>query len=404
MQIVKTAKRGTYSALITTEHGKRRINTGCTNIDDARKVIEKSGIKEIELVAKSVRITSDMVSQIVAGRRIKLTDAVDMWLEWAVDTNMSKHTISTWKTTVGAWVRDHNLTEAMVATITEKHISAWINSPDSTVKRTTRNARLSCVRSLFNFCSAKGFITGNPANLVRINMNLMSHEQKEKTVRGIFTDADLDRLSTYLKQRITEYTDRIKLMTSPVKGAVEGVEAKIQWLQFWISAVYISRYTGLRMSDVVQLEWASIKPGRLTVWTDKTNARVHIPFAPEEVLSDLGDEIDPDKIEVIRAEYAFANALLTRIFDSIPRDDKKYVFPVQLEEFNRSRSTLCTQFGRLCAYAGLPDLTFHSLRHTYASISKSLGIPIPHISDSMGHSSTATTQVYLHKWPKAPSI
>jgi integrase len=46
--------------------------------------------------------------------------------------------------------------------------------------------------------------------------------------------------------------------------------------------------------------------------------------------------------------------------------------------------------------AGLPPLRVHDLRHTYATLLESLGVPISTIGYLLGHSSVQTTERYLH--------
>jgi integrase len=47
-----------------------------------------------------------------------------------------------------------------------------------------------------------------------------------------------------------------------------------------------------------------------------------------------------------------------------------------------------------------PDLTFHSLRHTYASLCVAAGIPPLEISRFMGHAKVTTTlTIYSHLFP-----
>jgi integrase len=47
-----------------------------------------------------------------------------------------------------------------------------------------------------------------------------------------------------------------------------------------------------------------------------------------------------------------------------------------------------------------PNLTFHSLRHTYASLCVAAGIPPLEISRFMGHSKVTTTlTIYSHLFP-----
>lgn len=54
-------------------------------------------------------------------------------------------------------------------------------------------------------------------------------------------------------------------------------------------------------------------------------------------------------------------------------------------------------FSAFVARAGLPQVTVHSLRHTYASLLISEGIPLVNVSHSLGHAQTSTTSnIYAH--------
>jgi integrase len=47
--------------------------------------------------------------------------------------------------------------------------------------------------------------------------------------------------------------------------------------------------------------------------------------------------------------------------------------------------------------SGLPKVTFHGLRHSYASISLRAGTPLKVVSEMLGHTTTATTaDLYTH--------
>jgi len=62
-------------------------------------------------------------------------------------------------------------------------------------------------------------------------------------------------------------------------------------------------------------------------------------------------------------------------------------------------------FKSICLKAGLlkikPTLHFHSLRHGFATLAVSNGVPIHHVRTLLGHSNISTTNVYLESNPKA---
>lgn len=57
---------------------------------------------------------------------------------------------------------------------------------------------------------------------------------------------------------------------------------------------------------------------------------------------------------------------------------------------------LKTGFRRAREKAGRPEITFHDLRHSCASILINLGVPLEVIRDILGHSSVKTTERYAH--------
>lgn len=56
-----------------------------------------------------------------------------------------------------------------------------------------------------------------------------------------------------------------------------------------------------------------------------------------------------------------------------------------------SPQTLYHAFKRILKRCGLPDIRFHDLRHSYATLCIDLNIPLKVISQNLGHSSTAVT-------------
>jgi integrase len=57
-------------------------------------------------------------------------------------------------------------------------------------------------------------------------------------------------------------------------------------------------------------------------------------------------------------------------------------------------STLLRRLKRTLKAAGLPEKTFHELRHSHATALLSLGIPLTTIQARLGHSDSRTTQIY----------
>lgn len=57
-------------------------------------------------------------------------------------------------------------------------------------------------------------------------------------------------------------------------------------------------------------------------------------------------------------------------------------------------------FNPLLNKARCPDIRFHDLRHTYATLALANGVPIRVVADTLGHSRTSVTMdIYAHVLP-----
>ena len=63
-------------------------------------------------------------------------------------------------------------------------------------------------------------------------------------------------------------------------------------------------------------------------------------------------------------------------------------------------STVSRTFDKLVTIAGLPKITLHGLRHTFATLALLDGIPSKIVAEVLGHSSTRVTEdLYQHVTP-----
>lgn len=335
-------KNGVYYASFRTADGKRRtITTKTTNIIDAKRVVKDAKLAELEMAARSGRLTNQVISLIVAGKKVTVAQAIEEWLAWLRTVGRSENTVSAYSIEMRAFANAARILHLPPATIKPETINEWINSP-GTRKAGTRNVQLAQIRSFFEFCAAKGWTYGDPSRLVEVNLGNLSFAQKEPQQRAIFTDGEVFAL----------------IAESPPDS-------------FWRPAIALGRWTGLRLGDICQLEWESLaKPGKIVVWTQKRDRRVELPLEPDS---------------------------LRRAVDSIEKTDKTYCFPREREIVMdpKRRSILSVQFGRLCTKCGIEGRSFHDLRSSYCSAQDAAGIPIEHISRAVGHSNTLTTKGYI---------
>jgi len=317
------------------------VSTKQTSRAGALAAVKEAGLDKVEAAAATHRLTAEGVTRILAGKRITIEKAIEAWGTSMADIGLAPRTIANSFEVVNRWVNENSLLHASPFAATSQHVNDWINNPKSESKASTRRIAISIIGKFLEFCTHKGWNMGNQAKLVRVNMNLLSHEQKETTERHPFTKSEVSKLLRDL----------------------DG---------FWKFAVRIGWETGLRLGDICQLEWSCFdRPNEVIVWTDKRNKRVAVPISEE------------------------LSALLT----TIPMQDAKYIFPEQRATLLDSsrRAVLSVYFKRYCERAGIEGKSFHSLRHAFVQTHREHGETWEQIAQAIGHSLVETTKGYATK-------
>ena len=152
----------------------------------------------------------------------------------------------------------------------------------------------------------------------------------------------------------------------------------------------VGAYTGLRLGDCATLRWDTIdmEARTLTVTPRKTARRglalpVTIPLHPQ----------------------------LFALLDATPQGRRRGpVMPQTAELYARDTSTLAARTRRVFEACGIEtrsrdgdgggrakvDVGFHSLRHTFVSMSANAGAPLAVVQNLVGHSTPAMTMHYYH--------
>lgn len=391
-----------------------------------KTIHSKSDLSSLQDLVKSGALSRGLIKQLVASASITLKDAAGQWSKWLQDTAGSDRTFICHTSYVEMWAARAKLGNKKLSEITEAHLSDFINVKDGT-KLGTKRARLSALRSFFRFCTIRQWLSYDPSREVRIKAKLLTHEQKEPTVKLCFTDDEIQAIDDYLLMEAIEVMSRMAAIEADsislgksipsLKKKIEAVTVKIDahiphppkilkllkkrrdylqrrvvWTerkiarnkvqieysserlsiaQFWRSATGIGRYSGLRLGDICCLEKASLKEhGKLIVWTDKKDSRVELPIS--------------DKLAQSISLMPHSN-------------DKRFCFPEQamIHGDPVKRSKLSVQFTRILEGCKIEGKSFHCLRKTLATELNSQGETIEEIAKALGHSSIETTRIYI---------
>lgn len=154
----------------------------------------------------------------------------------------------------------------------------------------------------------------------------------------------------------------------------ENVQIPHYWLQ---EIVLFDLNTGMRMDELLSLEWANVDLFRktVTVMRSKNGEKRTIPLNQKafELLK------AKTKVRDIRTKYVFASEAGTKI----------------------DARNLRRGFYDALERAGIEDFRFHDLRHTFATRLAQAGIDLYKIAKLMGHKTIAMTQRYSHHYPES---
>ena len=137
-------------------------------------------------------------------------------------------------------------------------------------------------------------------------------------------------------------------------------------------------YTGMRLSDSAMIKWSAIDLEHklisiVPIKLKRYNKTVHIPIHPKLL------------------------SLLKRLSKGV-KDRGEYVSSLNAHRYSTKSlaNILKVVFMECNINDGHNHLAFHSLRHTFVSVSANAGVPLPIVQAIVGHSSAEMTNRYYH--------
>jgi integrase len=163
--------------------------------------------------------------------------------------------------------------------------------------------------------------------------------------------------------------------------------------------VVLAADTGCRRGELLALTWPDldIATGELTVSksVEQTRAGLRVKSTKSGEARTIG--ISDWAIEVV-AQHRIEQALDRELFG--PDYEKHDLVFCQPAGGYYSPDRLGARVVELMRKAGLEGVSLHSLRHSYASIAISNGVPIPAVSERLGHADqNITLSIYSHALP-----
>ncbi len=197
------------------------------------------------------------------------------------------------------------------------------------------NRILDILKQIFNHAIECGLVDANPARGVRHNPR--------------------PRLTRFLSQ---DEVARVHAALDVHRGRGSG--------QQQAAIIRLLLLTGCRKSEIVHLRWDEVDGGVLRLADSKTGPRT-----------------------------VFLSAAAQELIDRQPRSDSRYVFP-SLKDGSRPRSTELSLWRKVQREAEIDDVRLHDLRHTFASHAVMRRVPLPVLSQLLGHSRDRMAMRYAH--------
>ena len=341
-------------------------------------------------------------------RRLPLAD---VWLEYVKSPNRNELAKSTLENKRVVWMHfakwmEHSyLPVKDLNGITSDMIAEYLACLRVDLCASSYNGRVCILREIFYTLAEKADLQEDPWFGVRLRPD-DSHSRRELTP---------DEL-----RRLLEAAKRVPGAVVPgavVRDDEPSTKHQAQSTNEWYKLFLIGIYTGLRLGDCCNLNWASINltQGIIQLIPNKTKRHAHgrpvtIPIHPALRQALLGES---DELRVMSDE-------LNKDGASIPAPSTKHqapstmlfgpVLPTLADYYLKSKWKIGHELSRIFKDAGIvtsvqlegrkqrtPEATFHSLRHTFVSFAANAGVPLHIVQSIVGHESTAMTRHYYHE-------
>ncbi len=153
--------------------------------------------------------------------------------------------------------------------------------------------------------------------------------------------------------------------------------------------IYISLYTGLRIGEICALKWSDIDFENQVIKVKSTVIRVNDKNGKSH------DEISAAKTDASVRLVPIINKLFVKLSEMKKTSESPYVISTK-NEFVKKR-TYEYRYHKILKRAGIKDINYHALRHSFATRCIECGVDIKSLSEILGHSNVSITlNTYVH--------
>ena len=220
---------------------------------------------------------------------------------------------------------------------------------------------------------------------VALLAQIFNHARQERLVNS----NPCDEIGKAVKKKIPALVRRNRFLhLEEEPRLIEQLKDRREHL---LPAVRLALWTGMRRGEILRLRWSDLNFSSQPV-TKNVKAEFH-QIPPGWLFIERSKNGRPRSIPMCGKVRALLQAL------SEDETRGEYVF----QNFQTGEQILDIKkgFTGAVAAAGIINLTFHDLRHTWSTRAAELGVPEPVRRDILGHSPASVTDGYTHSSPEA---
>lgn len=301
------------------------------------------------------------------SKQIKFNEVVKQWLNYK-KSFIKDSTYNKYLNTYEKYIKDYMLSY-YINQLTNNHIQNFIlDLSKKTNYRTNKQLSLSTMRvvvyiikSVFSFASKQGFITP-----IKIDVDIPKLEKKQIHV---LQKQEQLILENYCMNQINLYT----------------------------LSILFCLYTGVRIGELCALKWNHIDFNNHLIIINQTVQRIQ--NKRENNISKTYLSITkPKTVNSLRRIPITSNlyTILKEYYNQNCKKNDSYIFNNQ-SNIPIDPRRIQKHFKTILLKLNLTSITFHGLRHTFATRCIELGMDIKTLSEILGHSNVATTMsIYVH--------
>lgn len=161
--------------------------------------------------------------------------------------------------------------------------------------------------------------------------------------------------------------------------------------------IYSSVHCGLRQGELLGLKWGDVDLESATLQVRRTLSRGAFT-APKTARSRRSVKLTAGAVEALKRHSARQADEMTRVGDRY--EDQALIFASEVGTPLNRHNLVARSCKPLLKRAGLPDVRFHDLRHTCATLLLSKGVHPKFVQELLGHATVAITlDTYSHVLP-----